>query len=175
MDAGPPTRQYLTFVVGAEQYAVDVPRVREIVECMPITQVPATPSAIRGIVNLRGSVVPVIDPGVRFGIEERTITKWTCIVFVDIEVAGTSAVMGLLVDSIGQVVELLAEAIEPVPPFGTEIPLEFLQGMGAVGPKFFHLLDLDRVLSMADLAAAASLVPPFAAGCEPKTEGLSSR
>src|SRR5258708_1296834 len=82
--------------VGGEQYAGDGPGVREIVECMRITQVPATPSAIRGIVNLRGSVVPVIDPGVRFGIDARPITKWSCIVFVDIDVAGASAVMGLL-------------------------------------------------------------------------------
>jgi len=151
--------QYLTFIVAGEEYGVEILRVREIVETMPITQLPATPAAIRGVVNLRGTVVPVIDPGVRFGLGPRPITKWTCIVFVDIDVAGTPTTMGLVADSIGHVIELDPSAIEPIPPFGSDIPLEFLTGMGAVGRKFVHLLNVDRVLSTSELVAALSLVP----------------
>src|SRR5262245_43339217 len=98
--------QYLTFVVAGEEYAVEILRVKEILEAMPITQVPATPAAIRGVVNLRGTVVPVIDPGVRFGLGPRPITKWTCLVFVQIEVLGTPTTMGLVADAIGHVIEL---------------------------------------------------------------------
>jgi purine-binding chemotaxis protein CheW len=155
--------QYLTFVIALEEYGVEILRVREIVEAMPITQLPATPPAIRGVVNLRGTVVPVIDPGVRFGVGKRSITKRTCIVFVDIDVAGTPTTMGLLADWIGHVIELDDDAIEPVPPFGSEIPLEFLTGMGAVDRKFVHLLNVDRVLSPSELVAAASLVPEASA------------
>jgi purine-binding chemotaxis protein CheW len=159
MTTTPERAQYLTFIVAGEEYAVEILRVREIVETMPITQLPATPAAIRGVVNLRGTVVPVIDPGVRFGLGPRPITWRTCIVFVEIDVAGAPTTMGLIADAIGHVIELGGDAIEPVPPFGSDIPLEFLSGMGAVGRKFVHLLNVDRVLSLSELAAVASLAP----------------
>jgi purine-binding chemotaxis protein CheW len=165
--------QHLTFRIANEQYALEILRVREIVEMPPITQVPATPLAIRGVVNLRGTVVPVIDPGVRFGVGARPITRWTCIVFVEIDASGLPMTIGLLVDSIGHVLEFGPDAVEPVPPFGTEIPLEFLRGLARVGRKFVHLLDVDRVLSMSELVAAKSLVPvdapPASAG--PRANG----
>jgi len=159
--------QYLTFKVADEQYAVEILRVREIIEAPPITQVPATPEAIRGVVNLRGSVVPVIDPGVRFGEGPRPMTRWNCIVFVDVNPDGSPITLGLLVDAIGQVAEIDAGAIEPVPPFGADIPLEFLRGLATFGRKFLHLLDIDRVLSTSELVAARSLAP--AASSEPAT------
>jgi purine-binding chemotaxis protein CheW len=151
--------QYLTFDVAGEEYAVEILRVREIVETTPITRVPATPPAIRGVVNLRGTVVPVIDPGVRFRVGARPVTRRSCIVFVEVEAQGSPMTMGLMVDSIGHVLELVPGAIEPVPPFGTEIPLEFLRGLATLGRKFVHLLDIDRVLSLQDLAVAQSLAP----------------
>jgi purine-binding chemotaxis protein CheW len=119
-------------------------------------------------VNLRGAVVPVVDLGLRFGLAELVITSRTCIVLVDVVEDGEPTSMGLLVDQVNQVIELSPEAIEAVPPFGVHVRLDFLRGMGPVGERFVMLLDVDRVLSSADLRAAAAIenAPPSAAAVE---------
>ena len=157
------TAQHLTFIVGDEEYALEVSHVREVVETIPITRVPSMPPAIRGVVNLRGTVVPVIDLGIRFGLSERTITSRTCVVVVEIELDGEPTVMGLLVDAVNQVIELGSDQIEPVPTFGTAVRVELLRGLGTIGSKFVLLLDLDHVLSPDDLLAQAATVAKEAA------------
>jgi purine-binding chemotaxis protein CheW len=150
-------RQHLTFFVHGEEYAVEVLRVREVIAALPLTRVPATPPSIRGVVNLRGTVVPVVDLGLRFGQGELATSKLTCIVLVDVVEEGITAGMGLLVDQVNQVIELDDASMEPVPPFGVHVRLDFLQGMGAAGDKFVMVLDVDRVLEAADLRAVAEL------------------
>ena len=150
--------QHLTFFVHGEEYAVEVLRVREVIASLPLTRVPTTPPSIRGVVNLRGAVVPVVDLGLRFGQAELAMTKLTCIVLVDVVEDGVATGMGLLVDQVNQVIDLEASAIEALPPFGVHVRLDFLRGMGAVGEKFVMLLNVDRVLEAADLRAAAEAV-----------------
>jgi purine-binding chemotaxis protein CheW len=141
------TAQHLTFSVAEEEYAVDVLGVREVIEVTPITRVPSLPAAIRGVVNLRGAVVPVIDLGVRFGQAPLALGKRSCIVVVEVTTAGEPAIVGLLVDAVNQVIELGEDAIEPVPPFGTRAAVELLEGMGVVGSSFVLLLDVTKVVS----------------------------
>jgi purine-binding chemotaxis protein CheW len=143
--------QYLTFFVAQEEYAIDVLRVREVVEAVPITRVPSAPRDVRGVVNLRGSVVPVIDLGMRFGGDELVSTARTCIVVVEAE-AATDRVVGLLVDSVNRVVTLGRDDIAPVPPFGTRAGADLLGGMGITGPSFVLVLVADRVACIDDHA-----------------------
>jgi purine-binding chemotaxis protein CheW len=142
-----PSTQYLTFLVGDEEYAVEILHVREVMEVLPITRMPATPTPIRGVVNVRGAVVPIVDLGVRFGRDEIAITRWTCIVVVE----AADRCMGLLVDRVNQVIELDVSDIEPVPQFGVHVRLDFLAGMAQVAESFILLLDLERVVSVPDL------------------------
>lgn len=147
--------QFLTFLVHGDEFAVEVLRVREVIGSLPLTRVPATPPSIRGVVNLRGAIVPVVDLGLRFGRTELSITKRTCIVLVDVVEDGVSSGLGLLVDHVNQVIDLDASQVEAVPTFGVHVRLDFLRGMGALGDKFVMLLDVDRVVEAADLRAAA--------------------
>jgi purine-binding chemotaxis protein CheW len=159
--------QFLTFVLAGEEYAVGILRVREIIELPPLTRVPTTPPCIRGVLNLRGGVVPVVDLAVKFGLGETAATRFTCVVIVEAELAGEATVMGLMVDAVRQVLELDAAALVPPPQFGTRIRTDYLLGMGQCGAKFVLLLDLDRVLSEAELlavAAAADAAPAAAEG-----------
>jgi purine-binding chemotaxis protein CheW len=157
--------QYLTFVVADTSYAIPVLRVREVIEASPITRVPATPRAVRGVMNLRGSVVPVVDLGTRFSVAEREITKRTCIIIVEVTADrdGDATIMGIVVDAVDRVVDLGEKDIEPVPPFGTHVRLEFLAGMGKVDDGFVMLLDVDHVLSTPDMLAVAALADSRAA------------
>jgi purine-binding chemotaxis protein CheW len=150
------TTQYLTFSVHGEAYGVEVLRVREVIASLPLTRVPTIPPSIRGVVNLRGGVVPVVDLGLRFGQAALAMTKRTCIVLVEVVEDGATIGMGILVDEVNQVIDLDPAAIEPVPQFGVHVRLDFLRGMGAAGEKFVMLLDVDRVLEGSDLRAAAT-------------------
>lgn len=172
MSASASSTQYLTFFVHGEEYAVEILRVREVFESLPITRVPSTPHAIRGVVNVRGAVVPVVDLGVRFDVGELTVTPWTCIVVVELAIDGAPLAMGLFVDKVNQVVELEPSQIDDVPPFGVPVRLDFLRGMGAVGEKFVMLLDIERVVSPSDLLAAASVADGAADATAP--EGASA-
>ena len=151
--------QYLTFFVAEEEYAIEVLGIREVVEAGPITRVPGAPRAVRGIVNLRGSVVPVVDLGVRLGGAPLTMTGRTCIIVIETVLEGDRAVIGLLADAVNQVIELGPGSIEPVPAFGMHVQIELLLGMGLVGDGFVLLLDVGRVLSASELLAATSIVP----------------
>jgi chemotaxis signal transduction protein len=138
---------YLTFVIAEEDYGVPVLAVREILEYEAVTQVPRTPAHVRGVINLRGRVVPVVDLAVRFGMPESPVTRRSCIVIVEVTVQGEPVVLGLVADSVSQVIELLPGEIEPPPSFGSRVDVAFLKGLGRTGKKFILLLDIDRIFS----------------------------
>jgi purine-binding chemotaxis protein CheW len=153
-------QQFLTFLIAGEEYGIGILRVKEIIEYEPLTRVPTMPKCIRGVINLRGSVVPVIDLSVKFGLGESAVTRFTCIIIVEVDLDGTPTLMGLMSDSVSQVVELTPEEIEPAPAFGTRIRVDHLLGMGKIDKKFIMIFDVDRVLSIDELLAACSAQPP---------------
>ena len=146
------TRQYLTFKLADEVFAVDVAKVREILEFSTITKVPQTPAFMRGVINLRGSVVPVMDMRLKFGMAETEKTINTCIVVVEVESGGETLVVGALADSVQEVFELEPGQIEPAPRIGTKLDTDFILGMGKHGDQFIMILDIDRVFSGEELA-----------------------
>jgi purine-binding chemotaxis protein CheW len=147
--------QYLTFSLAGEEYAIGALRVREIIEYDTLTAVPTAPDYLRGVINLRGSVVPVLDLAVKFGLPATSITRRTCIVIVETELEGENAVVGILADAVSQVIGLGAGDIEAPPAFGTRARGGYLLGLGKTGKKFLLLLNVDRILSPADLVPAA--------------------
>jgi len=149
--------QFLTFLLADETYAVSILRVKEIIEFGTITRVPNMPPSIRGVINLRGAVVPVVDLVKRFRLGESCVTKRTCVIIAEFGSADVPIVMGLMADSVSQVINLPPGDIEPPPSFGTAIRADFLNGLGKVGKKFVLILNLDRVLSQAELLSAAEV------------------
>lgn len=147
--------QYLTFFLAGEEYAVGILQVKEVIEHSTVTRVPSMPPCIRGVINLRGNVVPVVDLAIKFGGSETPVTSRTCIVIVELAIDGERAVMGLIADAVGQVTEFLEEQIAAPPQFGTRVNTEHLIGMGSVGKKFVMILDIERVLASAELLNAA--------------------
>jgi purine-binding chemotaxis protein CheW len=153
--------QYLTFLLAGEEYAISILEVKEIIEYDTVTAVPKTPKWIRGVINLRGSVVPVVDLGVKFGMGERLVTKTSCIIIVEGCVESQNTLMGVMADAVSQVMDIAAGEIQQVPAFGTRIKVDYLQGMAQLGKKFVLLLDIDKVLSadeVLDLSEAATNV-----------------
>jgi purine-binding chemotaxis protein CheW len=147
--------QILTFVLAGEEYAVDILRVREIIRYTTPTRVPGMPAAVRGLINLRGRVVPVIDLAVRFGFPESVITERTSIVMVETTAAEGEVVIGIITDAVTAVLELTDDQVQPTPSFGTSVGAEFLDGMAEKGDqKFVMLLNIDRVLGSDTLAPA---------------------
>ncbi|WP_426745554.1 chemotaxis protein CheW [Myxococcus faecalis] len=164
---------YLSFMLAGEEYGVGILRVREIIEHRPITRVPGMPAAVQGVINLRGSVVPVVDLAVKFGLPPRPITRWTCFVIVEVSLDGRQGAMGLLADSVSEVLELGPEDIEQPPAFGTRVRLDFLVGLGRHEDTFIMLLDLDRLLSVAELLSLETASAEQAAGGEPLSTPVS--
>lgn len=149
-----PTNQYLGFHLAGEECAIAILRVREILEYETVTRVPGTPPWVRGVMNLRGSVVPVIDLSAKLGLAAAAVTKRTCIVVCEVDLDGERVAMGVMADSVTQVLELSAADVEPPPAFGTAVRVDYLLGLGRVGDRFVLLLDVDRVLSAAELLRA---------------------
>jgi len=147
--------QYLTFYVAGEEYAVTILKVTEIIECVSLTHVPGTPRWIRGVLNLRGAVVPVVDLAVKFGLAPTELTRRTCVVMVELEYDAERMVLGVMADSVHQVVELGPDQIQPPPSFGPKVRVDCIQGMGSSGGAFVVLLDIDRVLSSSEILAAS--------------------
>ena len=145
------TVQYLTFKLADEIFAFDVAKVREILELTSITKVPQTPDFMRGVINLRGSVVPVIDLRLNFGMHCTEQTVNTCIIVVEVNLNEESVVLGVLADSVQEVVEMEPDHIEPPPQLGTKLNTEFIKGMGKVEANFVMILDIDKVFSSNDL------------------------
>lgn len=144
-------KQYLTFLLANEECAVDILKVREIIEYETVTAVPKAPQWARGVINLRGAVVLVVDLAAKFGMEQKPVSKTTCIVIVETRFEDQDVMMGVIVDAVSQVVELSEEDIRPVPGFGTQVKTNYLLGMAQVGRKFALLLDVDKVLTTEEL------------------------
>ena len=155
--SAPETRQYLTFSLAGEHFAVGTLSVKEIIEYGQLTTVPMMPPSIRGVINLRGAVVPVIDLGARFGGRRTEVGRRTCIVILEVEHGEEQQVIGVVVDAVNEVLEIAPADIEPPPAFGAHIRTDFIQGMGKVGGKFVILLDIGRVLSVDELATLSSV------------------
>jgi purine-binding chemotaxis protein CheW len=150
------TTQYLTFGLGKEEFALEIIRVREVLDYTTITKVPRMPEFLRGVINLRGNVVPVIDLRLKLGMFAAERTKDTCIVIVEIQMDGEQMQLGCLTDSVQEVIDLDPSQIEPAPRIGTKLNTEFIQGMGKKDDKFLIILDIDRVLSSGELAVVQS-------------------
>jgi purine-binding chemotaxis protein CheW len=138
--------KYLTFVVANEEYGLPVLKVREIIEMMDITAVPQVPPYVKGVLNLRGKVIPVIDLRLKFGVAHAEITARTCIIVADVALPGGAVMMGIIVDRVSEVMNLVADEIEKTPEFGERVCTEYMTGVAKVKGSVTILLDLDRVL-----------------------------
>jgi len=146
------TTQYLTFKLDDEVFALDITKVREVLDFTSITRVPRTPEFMRGVINLRGSVVPVVDLRLKFGMTKTEKTVNTCIIIVEVVVDGETTFLGALADSVQEVMDLEPGHIEPAPRIGTRLNTEFIKGMGKRDADFTIILDIDRVFSTDELA-----------------------
>jgi purine-binding chemotaxis protein CheW len=151
------TQQFLTFKLGEEIFAVEVAKVREILDVTTITKVPRTPDFMRGVINLRGGVVPVIDLRLKFGMTRTENTVNTCIIVVEVKIGEETTILGTLADSVQEVFDLEADQIEPAPRIGTKLNTEFLRGMGKHNDTFIMILDIDKVFSAGDLELVTDL------------------
>ena len=156
--------QYLTFGLHTDQFAIDVSKAREILDFANLTKVPQAPKYMLGVLNLRGSVVPVIDLRLKFGLPLKERTKESCYIVVEVNYDGELLTIGALVDSVSEVVDIRADQIEPPPRIGTKLDNDFIQGMGNLGEKFVIILDIDKVFSADELE--------FAQGIEEETEAV---
>lgn len=149
--------QYLTFMLSSEVFAINILNIKEIIEYGQITEVPRMPGFIRGVINLRGAVVPVIDLSARFGKPSSQITRRSCIVIIEVDFEDEQHTIGVMVDAVNAVLDIEASEIEPAPTFGANIRSEFIQGMGKVEGKFVIILNVNHVLSMDEMASLAAV------------------
>ena len=163
-DASP--QQYLTFSLGGEVFALGILNVKEIIEFGNITEIPMMPAFIRGVINLRGAVVPVIDLSARFGGPASTVSRRTCIVIVELGEGEERQDLGVIVDAVNEVLEIPRSEIEPPPTFGAKIRADFIQGMGKVEGHFVIILNVERVLSTEEITLLASMNGDTSAGEE---------
>ena len=150
--------QYLTFKLDDEVFALGIDKVREVLDYTSVTKVPQTPDFMRGVINLRGSVVPVVDMRLKFGMAKTEKTVNTCIIIVEINLEGETTVLGALADSVQEVLDLEPQQIEPAPKIGTKLRTEFIRGMGKRGDQFIIILDIDKVFSGEELSAVQGAV-----------------
>ena len=149
--------QYLTFGLGTETFAIGIMAIKEIIEYASLTEVPMMPPYVRGVINLRGSVVPVLDLPVRFGKASSAVTKRTCIVIIDVMLGSDRHVLGLVVDAVNAVLDIPQSDIEPPPAFGASIRTEFIRGMVKINSKFVIVIDVDHVLAADEVQALADI------------------
>ncbi len=162
MNAATESSQYLTFKLDQELYAVDIAKVREVLEFTAVTKVPRTPDFMRGVINLRGNVVPVVDMRLKLGLTQTEKTVDTCVVITEVDVDGEKTVLGALADSVQEVIELDAGQIVPPPRMGTRIDTEVIRGMGKRDDHFLIILDIDRVFTADEMRAVNSEPAPQA-------------
>jgi purine-binding chemotaxis protein CheW len=145
--------KYLTFTLAEEEYGIGILKIKEIIGMMPITSVPQTPDFVKGVINLRGKVIPVVDLRSRFGMAETDYTERTCIIVVEIRGQNGTVMIGIVVDSVSEVLNIKGEDIEPTPTFGTRLDTEFILGMAKMEGGVKILLDIDKVLGYEEIAA----------------------
>lgn len=141
------TTQFLTFTLADEVFAVDIRRVKEVLEYTPMTKVPRTPESMCGVINLRGSVVPVMDLRIKFGMPPSERTVNTCIIIIEVSVKDTVTVLGAMADSVKEVMSLDPDQVDPPPKIGTSMRTDFIRGMGKHGKQFIIILDTNKVFS----------------------------
>jgi purine-binding chemotaxis protein CheW len=161
-------RQYLTFFLADEQYAVGVLSVKEIIEYGVVTRVPTTPPYIRGVINLRGSVVPVVDLSVKFGLQECPVSRRTCIIIMETMIQGERATMGVVADSVSQVIQYAPQDIEPTPAFGSRVRIEYLEGMAKTGSKFVLVLNMEAVFASDEVSMPIATAAGMPTGATPE-------
>jgi len=162
VDAITEVKQYLTFKLDNEVFALDVGTVREVLDFTTVTKIPRTPEFMRGVINLRGSVVPVVDLRLAFGMSATTKTVNTCIIVMEVRLEGELTIVGALADSVEEVIDLEPDQIEPAPKLGTSIKTDFIRGMGKREADFLMILDIDRVFSADQLSELRSAAPAAA-------------
>lgn len=145
--------KYLTFQMGREIFGIEILKVQEIIGMMNVTKVPRTPDFVRGVINLRGKVIPVVDLRLKFNLTPKEDTDRTCIIVVQLSVQAGVVIMGLIVDEVSEVLNIGGSQIEAPPSFGARVDTEFILGMGKVGQKVVMLLDVDKVLSKGEVTA----------------------
>ena len=145
--------KHLTFTLGEEEDGIGILKIKEIIGMMPITPVPQTPEYVKGVINLRGKVIPVIDLRLRFGMEELEYTERTCIIVVEIESQNGTVMIGIVVDSVSEVLNIKSDDIEDTPTFGAQLNTEYIMGMAKMEGGVKILLDIDRVLSSEEIAS----------------------
>jgi purine-binding chemotaxis protein CheW len=143
--------QFLTFQLAGEEYGLEILKVQEIIGLMTVTRVPRTPDFIRGVINLRGKVIPVLDLRLKFGIEGKEDTERTCVIVVQVTQNAAQVTMGMLVDEVSEVLDIGGQQIEPPPSFGTTVETDFIFGMGKIGQKVVMLLDVETILSSSEI------------------------
>lgn len=156
-------RQHLAFTLNGEVFAIEILQIREIIEFGALTEVPMMPPTIRGVINLRGAVVPVIDLSARFGRGPSAVARRTCIVIIEVHMEETSQTLGVMVDAVNEVMEIAAEDVKPAPAFGARIRTDFIAGMGRVNGRFVIILDVARVFSLDELATLGNVAAEAAA------------
>ena len=161
--SGNDNKQYLTFMLGGEMFSLSILAIKEIIWYANLTDVPMMPACIRGVINLRGAVVPVIDLKARFGGQPTEVTRRTCIVIIELTENDERQDIGVVVDAVSEVLEIPAAEIEPPPSFGARIRADFIKGMGKVNGKFVILLEVDKVLSVDEIASLSHLATEGAA------------
>ena len=157
VQGGEEQNQYLTFSLGGEMYAIGILHIKEIIEYGSLTTVPMMPEFIRGVINLRGAVVPVVDLSARFGRQSTEITRKTCIVIIEVQTEEEKQDVGVVVDAVSEVLDIPLGEIESAPSFGAKIRADFIAGMGKVGGRFVIILDVDKVLSVDEMAMLGSM------------------
>jgi purine-binding chemotaxis protein CheW len=155
--------KYLTFNLDNEEFGLEILKVQEIIGIMKVTRVPRAPNFVRGVINLRGKVIPVVDLRLKFGMESKPDTERTCIIVVQINRGGSRITMGSIVDDVSEVLNINREQLEPAPSFGVSVDTEFILGMGKVAQKVVMLLDIDSVLSGAEADALGKVAEQQAA------------
>jgi len=162
--------QFLTFTLGKEIFALDIGTVREVLELTSITKIPRTPIFMRGVINLRGNAVPVVDMRMKMGMSQGEDTVDTCIIIVEIEFDGELTVMGALVDSVREVFEMMPDSIEPAPKMGAAVNAEYIRGMGRQDEQFIIILEINKIFSAEELA----LVKGMAGGEQEAAEEVAA-
>ncbi len=144
--------KYLSFMIKHEPYGMDILAIKEIIEYAHVTRVPRVPATIRGVINLRGNVVPVIDLAERIGLGTQPVSRRACIVVTEVRASDEVLDVGVVVDSVNAVLDIVREDVEPAPAFGSTIPVDYIQGMGRLGKEFIVLLEMKKILDMDELA-----------------------
>lgn len=151
--------KHLTFELGPEIYGIEILKVQEIIGIMSITHVPRTPTYVRGVINLRGRVIPVVELRKKFQMEAVQDTERTCIIVVQVKGINDAITMGILVDEVSEVVNIASDQIEPAPVFGTKVNTDFILAMGKIGDKVVILLDVDKVLTIDEMETLQQASP----------------